>query len=295
MSFFQKSFIAITLGLSTFGALPILLTSTARAQSTDPICPSSPAADGLLNKEAFGSSSTYNGFCRGTPSVYGITVYKMGFCTANPLSGGAGVKADFTTCTMTFSNTTGEPASFAAGSSLTLPASDTSFPSLGSYRYAIIEIAPSFDIADSFGPFGDGSTYYSTAGTTSTGSVASTTSGSAATFTHNMNSFDDGTSCVASDTVSISGASLTGALLNSSSELIANNSAVTECSGVDKLLGVAFLDSAVTISPSTTGLTATFTVTDNGSSVFCDGSGPSGCNNIVFSSGPFNVSFTVTE
>ena len=197
MSFFQKSFIAIALGLSAFGALPILSTSTARAQSTDPICPSSPAADGLLNKEAFGSSSTYNGFCRGTPSVYGITVYKMGFCTANPLSGGAGVKADFTTCTMTFSNTTGEPASFAAGSSLTLPASDTSFPSLGSYRYAIIEIAPSFDIADSFGPFGDGSTYYSTAGTTSTGSVASTTSGSAATFTHYMNSFDDGTSCVA--------------------------------------------------------------------------------------------------
>ena len=295
MSVLKQSFIAITLGLSVSAVLPILDSKIARSQ-TDPICPSSPAAAGLANKEAFGMDPTYNGFCRGTPSVYGITVYKMGFCTNNPIAAGPGAKADYSTCQFTYtsSSASGTPASFAAGSSLALPASGTSFPKIGSYDYAIIELAPTFKIADSFGPFGDGLTYYSTSATTSTGSPASTTSGAAATFTHQMNTFDDGISCVASDTVSISGASLTGALLNGSKELIVNSSAI-KCPGVSKLLGIAKLATPVTISAKTKGLTATFTVTDNGSSIFCDGKGMMGCDNIEFSSGPFNVSFTVVE
>ena len=293
----QKSLLAAALSLSTCSILPMLGTGAARAQSTDPICPSSPAAAGLANKEAFGMDPTYNGFCRGTPSVYGISVYKMGFCTKNPIAGGAGVKADYSTCQITYksSSTSGSAASFAAGSSLALPASGTSFPAIGSYSYAIIELAPSFDVADSFGPFGDGLTYYSTTSSSPTGNPASTTSGAAATFTHQMNTFNDGSACDASDTVTIAGASLTGALLNSSNELIADDSSVTKCPGVSKLLGVAKLATPVSISSKTKGLTATFTVTNNGSSVYCDGIGPSGCSNILFSSGPFNVSFTVVE
>lgn len=291
MSFLKKSFIAITLSLSTFGALPLLTSKSANAQN----CPSSPAADGLLNKEAFGSSGTYNGFCSGTPSVYGITVYKMGFCTANPIAGGAGVAADYSSCEMTYLNSAGTSASFAAGSTFALPSSGTSFPSLGSYEYAIIELEPSFNIQDSFGPFGDGTTYYSTAGTTSTGSVTSTTS-PAATFTHIMNTFGDGTTgCDAEDDVPITGATLTGALLNSSNELIADDTSVSACSGVARLLGVAQLSTPVAITESTTGLAATFTVTNNGSSIYCDGTGTAGCDNIVISSGPFSVSFAVVE
>lgn len=295
MSLLKQSLIAITLSLTPLAALPMVGSRTARA-STDPICPSSPAAAGLANKEAFGMDPRYDGFCRGTPSVYGINVYKMGFCTSNPIAGGAGKKADYSTCQITYisSSSSGTPASFAAGSSLALPASGTSFPKTGSYDYAIIELAPNFEIADSFGPFGDGLTYYSTSRTSSTGSPASTTSGAAATFTHQMNSFDDGTSCLASDTVSIPGASLTGALLNGSDELI-TNSAALKCPGVSKLLGIAKLATPVTISSKTKGLTATFTVTNNGSSIFCDGKGTMGCDNIEFSSGPFNVSFTVVE
>ena len=295
MSLLKQSVLVITLSLSTGTLLPILGSKTALA-STDPICPSSPAAAGLANKEAFGMDPSYNGFCRGTPSVYGINVYKMGFCTSNPIAGGPGAKADYSTCQITYksSSSSGTPASFAAGSSLALPASGTSFPKAGSYSYAIIELAPTFEIADSFGPFGDGLTYYSTSSTTSTGSPGSTTSGAAATFTHQMTTFNDGSSCVASDTVSITGASLTGALLNSGDELIANSSAL-KCPGVSKLLGIAKLATPVTINSKTKGLTATFTVTDNGSSIFCDGKGAMGCDNIEFSSGPFNVSFTVVE
>jgi len=297
MTLLKKSLFAITISLTTCTSLPILSANPARAQSSDPICPSSPAAAGLANKEAFGSDPNYNGFCRGTPSVYGISVYKMGFCTQNPLSGGAGAEADYSTCQLTYttSSSTGTAASFAAGSSLSLPASGTSFPENGSYEYAIIELAPSFEIADSFGPFGDGLTYYSTSTTSSTGSVTSTTSGSPATFTDSLTTFNPGATCDASDTVSIAGAALTGALLNSSGELIADDSGVNQCTGVAKLLGVAKLSTPVTITSATKGLTATFTVTDNGSSIFCDGAGAFGCDNIEIASGPFNVSFTVVE
>lgn len=297
MSLLKKSLITTILSLSSVGAFSLFSTSSTHAQATDPICPSNPGAAGLANKEAFGSSATFEGFCRGTPSVYGISIYKMGFCTSNPLSGGAGAKINYSSCQMTFtsSSSSGTPASFAAGSSFPLPASGALFPAVGTYKYAVIELSPNFEIADSFGPFGDGLTYYSTSVVTSTGSPASTTSGSAATFTDNMNTFDPGIACDAAFTVPVSGASLTGALLNSSDELIADNSSVTTCSGVSKLLGVAKLAKPVEISSSTKGLTATFTVTDNGSSVFCDGKGPMGCDNIEFASGPFNVSFMVIE
>ena len=293
MSSFRKLFSAIAVGLSTCVTFSSLVSSASVAQ-VDPICPSSPAAAGLANKEAFGSDPTYNGFCRGTPSVYGISVYKMGFCTANPIAGGPGLAADYSSCQMTFvsSSPSGTPASFAAGSSFLLPASGTTLPLVGTYPFAVIELSPSFDVADSFGPFGDGNTYYSTSGTTTTGVPASTTSGAAATFTQNMTTFDDGSACTAQDTVAVTGATLTGALLDSSDVLIANSSS-PGCSGVSKVLGVAKLGTPVKITPTTKGCVANFTVTDNGSSIYCDGAGPAGCDNIEFSNGPFNVSFTI--
>ena len=114
-------------------------------------------------------------------------------------------------------------------------------------------------------------------------------------FDAEMTSFNPNTSCQAtSDDVDIDGATLNGYLIDSSTALIADDTSVLNCSGVDKIVGVATLDSNVVITSATTGLTATFTVTDNGSSVYCGGVGE-GCPNIHFDSGPFNVSFTVVE
>ena len=96
MSFLKKSFIAITLSLSTFGALPLLTSKSANAQN----CPSSPAADGLSLRKHLDLLCP-NGFCSGTPSVYGITVYKR-FFLINPIAGGAGVAADYSSCEMTY-------------------------------------------------------------------------------------------------------------------------------------------------------------------------------------------------
>ena len=72
---------------------------------------------------------------------------------------------------------------------------------------------------------------------------------------------------------------------------LAKNFAAKEA--VSKVLGVAKLGTPVKITPTTKGCVANFTVTDNGSSIYCDGAGPAGCDNIEFSNGPFNVSFTI--
>ena len=240
----------------------------------------------LTNKAAFAAGG---GFCEGTPSVYGIKVFKMGFCTSNPFTT-AGAAVDYSSCTISFEDSTGFDTSFAAGTTIPLPTGSSSMPAVGSYGYAVIELDKTFDIAAEIA-FTDGTTYYSTSSWTTAGSPGKTT-GSAETFAAEMASFNPNTTCKAvSDPVVQTAATLTGYLINSSSELIANSGA-SNCSGVSKIVGVAALNTPVTITSATTGLIANFTVTDNGSSVFCS---TGGCGNIMFDSGPFRVEFTVVE
>ena len=271
------------------------ITGIAMAEAIRPNFASAQACStfSLTNITAFRDGG---GFCEGTPSVYGIKVFKMGFCTSNPFTT-AGVAVDYSSCTISFEDSAGYDTSFAAGSTVALPAGSSSMPAVGSYSYAVIELDKTFDIAAEIA-FDDGTTYYSTSSWTTAGSPGQTT-GSAETFAAEMASFDPNTSCQAtSDPVVQSAATLKGYLINSSSELIADDTGVTNCSGVSKIVGVAALNTPVTITSATTGLTADFTVTDNGSSVFCSNTGGgavAGCRNIMFDSGPFRVEFTVIE
>lgn len=265
------------------------ITGIAMAEAIKPNLASAQAcnASAFANKAAFAAGG---GFCEGTPSVYGIKVFKMGFCTSNPFTS-AGVAVDYSSCTISFEDSTGFDTSFAAGLSVALPAGSSSMPAEGSYGYAFLELDKTFDIAAEIGPFGDGTTYYSTSSWTTAGSPGKTT-GSAETFEAEMASFNPNTSCKAvSDPVVQTAATLKGYLINSSSVLIANSNA-SNCSGVSKIVGVAALNTPVTITSTTRGLIADFTVTDNGSSVFCS---TGGCGNIMFDSGPFRVEFTVVE
>ena len=278
---------------SAFISAALTISGIALVEGFNPNFVSAQACDASLwdDKDDWGSSQ---GFCSGTPSTYGVSVYKMGFCLSNPFSDGAGAAADYSSCTITYQNDSGTPMSFAAGTTLSLPSDGSSIPAVGDYGFAVIELGKTFTIAAEMGPFKNGTTYYSTRSWTSSGSPGKTT-GSAEQFDAEMTSFDPNTSCQAtSDPVAISGATLTGYLIDSSTSLIADETSVTNCSGVNKIVGVAALDSNVTITTATTGLTATFTVTNNGSSVYCDNSGE-GCSNVMFDSGPFNVSFTVVE
>ena len=237
-----------------------------------------PSADTISSPSAFGSSV---GACYGTPEEYGVTIYKMGLCSSNPAPSSAGSAPDTSSCTFNFEKDdgVGETASFAAGGEVDLSETYSSIPSVGNYTYAYIEIKNSFDIKAKYGPLGDSAnTTYFTNGTfgeagTVTGASATPPSGEYETTTAPMNTFygDDGEEvCVATGDETVTGGTIRAYLLDSSDKLIADDSSVTECSGVKKLLGIMQLNTKVNITASTTSVKTTFKVTDNGSTVIYD-------------------------
>tara|TARA_B100000579_G_scaffold428867_1_gene439745 strand:+ start:7592 stop:8515 length:924 start_codon:yes stop_codon:yes gene_type:complete len=241
------------------------------------------------------------GFCEGTPDSYGVTVYKMGFCTSDPgnptgSSVLAGSAPDYSSCTWTYQNNSGEAAAFGAGATFSLSDSYAAKPAIGSYDYAVIIIENDFKIKAKYGPIGPvggtRTTYYTTS--TFKSSATSTTDIPPSTWaasTAPLDSFDPGASCEANTSASVSGGTIYAYLLNSAGTIIANDSGVSTCSGAERLLGVMNMSSTVNITSATTGLKATFVVTNNGASVIYDSTN----NEIEFDSGPFSVSFEVIE
>ena len=253
-----------------------------------------PDASGLADANDF--YTTTGGSCYGTPEEYGVTVYRMGFCSEHPgdslVAGSAPVT---TSCTWTYENTTGESKSFAAGGATSLSEAYTSTPDVGTYPYAVIELSPTFEVKASYGALADGNTYYSTA----THLEISTSSDDYATTPAPMTTFygpEGEEICAATGTADVSGGSISAYLLDSSGNLIADDDGVEECSGVAKLFGVMALDSSVVITDATTGLTATFTVTDGGTTIYYEPPSEYGEEgSIGFDSGPFSVTFETVE
>jgi len=279
---------------STLFATSISLFSTLVIGSDKVKAGACPDPSGFANANAW--AGAVGGSCRSTPEEYGVTVYRMGFCTENPGASIAAGSAPVTSsCTFTYENTSGESKSFAAGGTSSLSETYTSAPAVGTYPYAVIEIAPTFDIKGSYGPLADGKTYYTngTAGSTTTNSAQyATTAAPLDTF------FGPAGQdwCVATGSANVTGGSINAYLLDLNGKLIADNNLVNKCSGVNKLFGVMSLDSSVVISSATTGLTATFTVTNNGSTVYyIPGAGGGAPGSIGHDSGPFSVTFSTVE
>ena len=259
-----------------------------------------PSADTITSPSAFGSSV---GSCYGTPEEYGVTIYKMGLCTTDPKPTAVGSAPDISSCSFNFEKDdgVGEAASFAAGGEVDLSEAYSSRPDVGSYTYAYIEIKNSFDIKAKYGPLGDASntTYFTNgtlgeAGTVTGSSTTPTASDGYATTTAPLTTFygDEGAEiCSATAEESVTGGTIRAYLLDSSDTLIADNSSITECSGVTKLLGIMQLNDAVNITSSTTSIKTTFKVTNNGTTVIYDNSS----DGILFDSGPFSVTFETSE
>ncbi len=257
-----------------------------------PVCPDtstttiSSIADGGDATSFFALTS--GGFCRGTPESYGVTVYKMGFCTKNPgnptgSSVLAGAAPDYTSCSWAYENSSGEEANFSAGGSIDLSDTFSSDPAIGTYPYAVMIISKDFLIKGKFGPVG-GQTYYST----STYESSSTSIADYATTTAPLNSFSGPGSCEAyTEDETVTGGTISAYLLDSSGTMLENNSSLSKCSGQVKLLGVMNMSTDLSITESTTGLEMTFIVTDNGMSVVTNGSGDA----LYMDSGPFSVTF----
>ena len=257
-----------------------------------PVCPDpstttiSSIAD--LGDDTSFFSLTSGGFCRGTPESYGVTVYKMGFCSKNPANPTgssvlAGSAPDFSTCTWTYENSSGEAASFAAGGTVDLSEAYSSDPDVGTYPYAVMMIAKDFLIKGKYGPVG-GKTFYST----TTFQSSSNDIDDYATTEAPLNSFGGPGNCTAyTEDETVDAGTISAYLLNSSGTILENDSSLSECSGHKKLLGVMNMSSDLTIAETTKGLTMEFTVTNNGMSVVTNETG----TDIFMDSGPFSVTF----
>jgi len=285
---FHKLSSSILISIATLGSTSFLLTNEVKSAA----CPTGTDLEAISNLTEFETET--GGDCSGTPSEYGLTVYKMGFCTTNPASGGAGTTPDYSTCTFTFENNSGEYTSFAAGGTNNL--ANSSRPDNGTYEFAIIQFGKDFKIKVEYGPWDNGNfTYYSTSQSPNGGSTPNTSRSrdDYDTFTAPLETFSDGSTCVSVDTVDSAypGATLTGYLLDTNGAVLENTGASGTCSGVDKVLGVAQFatENKVTITADTTALKANFTVTNRGTTIYLDGTG----TNLVMDSGPFDVKFEV--
>ena len=235
--------------------------------------------------DATSFNAVTGGDCSGTPDEYGVTIYKMGLCASDPVSS-VGAEPDYSSCSITYDDSDGTDADFSASTSVGLDESLSTRPADGTYNYAFMLLNNTFRIKAEYGPIG-GLTYYSTS-TSVGGSGTANTTGPATINDVTANSF--GENCDAQDTVDADAGQMTGTLLNSSQERISDDSSISTCAGVSYILAVVDLDSPVTITDSVKSLDATFTVTNNGTTIYGDGSG-----GLVFDAGPFNVTMDVVE
>ena len=265
-----------------------------------------PEASTITSPNDFGDDSSFiaavDGSCYDTPEEYGVTIFRMGLCTSDPSPTTAGSLPNVSSCTFTFEKDdgVGESASFAAGGVVELSETYSSAPEIGSYTYAVIEIKNSFDIKAKYGPLGDAdNTTYFTNGTfggagTVTGSSATPPPSEYIATTAPLNTFygDEGDDvCSATASEAVPGGTISAYLLDSSGNLVADDASIPECSGVAKLFGVMTLNTPVNITANTTALQATFTVTDNGTTVIYDDE----ADGLLFDSGPFSVTFETSE
>jgi len=285
--------------LFTFSILGSFFVLDKPLKADSPVCPD-PSTTSITSiydntdSNSFFALTEGEGFCRSTPEQYGVTVYKMGFCTKNPgnPTGSSileGSKPDYSSCTWAYENSSGEIADFSAGGSIDLTEAYSSTPALGTYPHAVMIISKDFRIKGKFGPVG-GNTYY----TTSTFEESSTDINDYALTTAPLKSFDGPSKCTATtEGESVVGGTISAYLLDSTGTILVSDSSNTgvPCSGMVKLLGVMNMSSDLTISDATNGLKMTFVVTDNGMSVVTNGAEGQPPTELIMDSGPFSVTF----
>jgi len=193
--------------------------------------------------------------CGKTPDLYRITVYKLALCTADPFTG-SGFNTSL--CELTFDSPSGTVATlYDSGVPLTVTLSGSTAPPPNTYTHAAILMGTDFQIKNSY-TTSDSGTYYST----STFGVVDQ-SPPAEIFTKNQTDFSNGESCTASGTT---------------------------CLGAHRIAAVMSMATPISITTSTNGIIATFTVTNVGSTIFASVGGT-----LVFDNGPFQISFSAIE
>lgn len=143
--------------------------SANRAKAMEQVlCPESGSANATI--EYINNLDSYDtswGNCLTTPDKFELTIYEMGLCTSDPITGSKGSKAwDKTNCVTTMISASGVTVDLAPGDSSSkqaaLPSASNRPPS-DSYTHAFILISNKFKLKGSY-TLADGTRYYSTQG-----------------------------------------------------------------------------------------------------------------------------------
>ena len=273
----------------------LLSTTTVAAASFMPLlhdkgmAQSMPICENLstLNDAQFAQNVPPNGYrngCSATPERYAITIYEMGFCTSNPLSGGL----DRSTCSTTFESSGGQTVDLAGSASITLDETNATRPPSDTYNYGFMVMSNTFGLR--------GSVTTSTSTWVSDGAdfdgINSNTTNAvgavAANFDDTLTNFNPGGACTSSASATMS--------LGTMSAILANNSLseATTCAGVTRLVGAFAPTTAYEITDDTTALKITFNVTNKGMSVL-PMPAPLNTGARQMASGPFEMEITVVE
>jgi len=276
------------------------------------LCPESGSENATIDYiNNLDSSETDWGNCLTTPDKFELTIYEMGLCTSDPITGSKGTKAwDKTTCTTTMISTNGITVDLAPGDSASkeavLPSSATRPPS-NTYTHAFILISNKFTLKGSY-TLADGTRYYSTQGEDEWGLYGKPVVGSAPAQDHGeeldqIGGEDEELGWTVGDSSEMPYTTMTGGgkvaaiLLKNcdhiNNQCIGTTPKVANKAEPEKLFAVFETNSGnpVVISDSTQGLEVELSVKDVGYSVGTSSYGESG-SITFFGSAPFKPKFT---
>ena len=259
-----KNFIKTSKNFS-FGftfAISSLLTGSLKAEETPDLCKdvlgTLNASTGAYSKSAAEIATDGIYFCAGTPDRFELSIYEMGLCTSNPITGSPKEFSKIN-CVESMVKASGVTADL-AGTTVDLPSAETR-PANNTYTYAYIVIKNTFGLKGSL-KISDGAggihQYCSTSDGLSTSAAASCTP---VNHTETLSSFDNTFSPDFGPAAMPSGGGEVSALLTDSSLVRASTEA-----GVERLVAVFATNSGspVVINDSVSGLEVELQVTDGG-------------------------------
>ena len=156
---FLKSFNSIVISAGLLGLVPYV--NPAKAETPD-LCKDkltqTTTKKNIFTEDTTGAKAAFGGgeeaYCLGSPDKFELTIFEMGLCTENPISGDPKVFSKDNCVTTMSSQTVAD----LAGKTVNLPSADTR-PANASYTYAYIVILNEFGLKGSISL--GGTVYYS--------------------------------------------------------------------------------------------------------------------------------------
>ena len=252
-----------------------------------------------------GTNLLSDAVCRTTPTVFKVTIYEMGLCTAHPFANGTGVTMDKSTCSVVFSNTAGSTADIASSIGGEDALEGNSFPpSEGTFKYPYAIMGTSFTVNTKVK--GEAGTAFATKtyATAADGSYTDVTAGgNGVDFVSPLSNFGSG-KCVSGYINGSTGVGTIDGYLTNTALVRRDDADYTGappgntniCTGQTRLVGVFDLSNPFTITPNTRMVKFNFVLTDYGVQVEVDEDTDANPGKVkMISSAPFSAYFEAVE